>query len=647
MTGSEALASLLFSNIGVSGHRSLVIQATKGQPWPMIGVQMHMRERTASHRQHDTSPEWVPAGAPARHSFPLHSFPRILALATMALTLAMPGCHGSSAAQASTQSGDQSTPAGDPSDVNAAEAQPACPTGQVLMSDGSCAAGSDQPAQPAAGTPAPAQAPESSSTPPASAPQSAPPQHAQNDAQYPPPQQYPQDQQDQDQQQDQSGDSGVYDTQNPYDDQTYQQDAYNDGYQQGYEQGIEASQPPPELPIYEQPLCPGPGYMWNPGYWYWGPQGYYWVPGVWVFAPYTGALWTPGWWGFFGSRYRWHHGYWGSHVGFYGGVPYGYGYTGSGYHGGYWNRDRFMYNRSVNNINTTNITNVYNRTVVVNHVNRISYNGGRGGLNVRPSQSEFNAMRERHVRALPTQVQHRTQAMQNRQQYATVNRGKPVTAVAAHPLPVRHVNVAPAVVNPGVHGATRPAPAVARPQPGARPGQPGARPGAPGATPQPNQPGRPNTPGAPPNRVQPTHTQPIRPNQPGQPSQPAPGQPANRTPTNPQGPGARPQPSHTPPMRPETRPAPQPSHPAPQPRPETRPQPQPARPAPQPRPEMRPTPQPARPAPQPRPEMRPAPQPARPAPQPRPEMRPQPQHTQPQPQRQAPHENPHQDQPHG
>jgi hypothetical protein len=47
---------------------------------------------------------------------------------------------------------------------------------------------------------------------------------------------------------------------------------------------------------------------------------------------------------------------------------------------------------------------------------------------------------------------------------------------------------------------------------------------------------------------------------------------------------------------------------------------------------MRPAPQPSRPAPQPRPETRPAPQPSRPAPQP---------------QRQAPHENPHQDQPHG
>ena len=24
---------------------------------------------------------------------------------------------------------------------------------------------------------------------------------------------------------------------------------------------------PPELPVYEQPVCPGDGYIWTPGYW--------------------------------------------------------------------------------------------------------------------------------------------------------------------------------------------------------------------------------------------------------------------------------------------------------------------------------------------------------------------------------------------
>ena len=44
---------------------------------------------------------------------------------------------------------------------------------------------------------------------------------------------------------------------------------------------------PPALPVYEQPLCPGEGYLWTPGYWaYDNDYGdYYWVPGTWVMAP--------------------------------------------------------------------------------------------------------------------------------------------------------------------------------------------------------------------------------------------------------------------------------------------------------------------------------------------------------------------------
>jgi hypothetical protein len=101
-----------------------------------------------------------------------------------------------------------------------------------------------------------------------------------------------------------------------------------DDYDQ-YDQPVEyASEAPPPLPEYEQPICPGEGYIWTPGYWYWGSEGYYWVPGAWVFAPYEGALWTPGYWGFIGGRYGWHRGFWGLHVGYYGGIDYGYGYTG-------------------------------------------------------------------------------------------------------------------------------------------------------------------------------------------------------------------------------------------------------------------------------------------------------------------------------
>ena len=68
--------------------------------------------------------------------------------------------------------------------------------------------------------------------------------------------------------------------------------------------------------------------MWTPGYWAYSTGGYYWTPGAWVAAPYIGALWTPPWWGYSGSNYIWHAGYWGPYVGFYGGIDYGFGYTG-------------------------------------------------------------------------------------------------------------------------------------------------------------------------------------------------------------------------------------------------------------------------------------------------------------------------------
>src|SRR5215813_2885852 len=164
---------------------------------------------------------------------------------------------------------------------------------------------------------------------------------------------------------------------------------------------------PPVLPVYTQPACPGDGYIWTPGYWAWGPDGYYWVPGTWVVAPSPGLLWIPGYWGWGSGVYLWHPGYWGPHVGFYGGVNYGFGYFGSGFAGGYWHGNRFFYNRSVTNINVTNvhITNVYNRTVINNHVSRVSFNGGAGGIRVHARPEEERAFRERRFEATNPQMQ--------------------------------------------------------------------------------------------------------------------------------------------------------------------------------------------------------------------------------------------------
>src|SRR6202035_4425035 len=152
---------------------------------------------------------------------------------------------------------------------------------------------------------------------------------------------------------------------------------------------VRAAEAPPPLPDYEQPPCPEDGYLWTPGYWAWAGGGYYWVPGTWVQPPRVGVLWTPGYWGFVGGVYAFHAGYWGPHVGFYGGVNYGFGYVGVGFAGGRWAGNSFAYNRTVNNVNVTNIHNTYHETVVNNvTVNKVSYNGGPGGTSAAPSAQE-------------------------------------------------------------------------------------------------------------------------------------------------------------------------------------------------------------------------------------------------------------------
>ncbi|MHB2008335.1 MAG: YXWGXW repeat-containing protein, partial [Acidobacteriaceae bacterium] len=155
--------------------------------------------------------------------------------------------------------------------------------------------------------------------------------------------------------------------------------------------------------------------------------GYYWVPGVWVHPPRVGLLWTPGYWGFAGGLYAWHAGYWGPHVGFYGGVNYGFGYGGIGFGGGYWRGGNFFYNRSVMNVNTTVIHNTYNRTVINNTVvnNRVSYNGGAGGIRAVPTAAEMQASREQHFQATSSQMAHMQAASQNRGQFYAANHGQP------------------------------------------------------------------------------------------------------------------------------------------------------------------------------------------------------------------------------
>lgn len=187
---------------------------------------------------------------------------------------------------------------------------------------------------------------------------------------------------------------------------------------------------PPVLPVYAQPICPGPDYLWTPGYWAYGDEGYYWVPGVWVEAPQPGLLWTPAWWGWENDAYIFHAGYWGPHVGFYGGINYGFGYTGVGFVGGEWRGGAFFYNRAVTNIDAVHITNVYARNVIVVNHTTVAFNGGPGGIAMRPTTQEMAFSREPHIQPTAMQMTHQSFAAQDRAQLASVNHGRPAVPAA-------------------------------------------------------------------------------------------------------------------------------------------------------------------------------------------------------------------------
>jgi hypothetical protein len=202
---------------------------------------------------------------------------------------------------------------------------------------------------------------------------------------------------------------------------------------------ISVSFAPPVLPVYEQPPCPESGWMWIPGYWAYGDDGYYWVPGTWVPAPYEGALWTPGYWGWSDGFYVWYPGYWADHVGYYGGVDYGFGYMGIGFVGGMWRGHDFVYNRAIMRVDETRIHNTYiDRRIVerntIRNDRRISFSGGRDGIRHDPSPRERIADRDRHVAASSYQTQHESAARSDRNLYFRNNNGRPSSTAVARPM---------------------------------------------------------------------------------------------------------------------------------------------------------------------------------------------------------------------
>ncbi len=209
---------------------------------------------------------------------------------------------------------------------------------------------------------------------------------------------------------------------------------------------------PPPIPIYDQPPLPAPGYLWTPGYWAWDGMDYYWVPGgTWILPPVNGMLWTPGYWGWRNGLYVWNTGYWGPEVGFYGGIDYGYGYTGSGFQGGYWHGGAFFYNRSVANFGRVHIVNVYSAPAPRWGRSRVSFNGGRGGLRAQPSERDRRAMNEHRGGLTAQQRDHQEHAQGMRDLHASQNGGRPQILTTQRPADFAHPG-------PGLHNHQTPRP---------------------------------------------------------------------------------------------------------------------------------------------------------------------------------------------
>jgi hypothetical protein len=141
-------------------------------------------------------------------------------------------------------------------------------------------------------------------------------------------------------------------------------------------------------------------------------------------------------------------------VGFYGGVCYGFGYTGVGFSGGYWRGRTFFYNRAVTHITNVHITNVYTRNVVQPEGgSRASYNGGEGGTHALPSPGERIAMHEHHVEPTAAQSHHQELAAHDRTLHASFNHGHPALAATPRPGLFAHAPAhAPAAAHPQMAG---------------------------------------------------------------------------------------------------------------------------------------------------------------------------------------------------
>jgi hypothetical protein len=67
---------------------------------------------------------------------------------------------------------------------------------------------------------------------------------------------------------------------------------------------------PPPIRVERVPPPPGPGFVWEGGYWRWNGVRYVWVPGRYAHGPRVGAHWVPGHWVHRPGGWVWVEGHW-------------------------------------------------------------------------------------------------------------------------------------------------------------------------------------------------------------------------------------------------------------------------------------------------------------------------------------------------
>jgi hypothetical protein len=195
---------------------------------------------------------------------------------------------------------------------------------------------------------------------------------------------------------------------------------------------------PPAMPTYQQPPpAPAPNSQWTPGYWGYGQGGYSYVPGTWQQPPQQGAMWTPGYWNNSNGAYNWSPGYWGNQVGYYGGVNYGGGYPGTGFNGGSWTPQGFKYNTAVLPVNTNVIHSTYVDKTAYTPGGGASFNGP-GGIATRETPEQLKIQNGHHYAIPEAQKQHIAESESDRNNLASVNKGKPRETNVDRPYSSKH-----------------------------------------------------------------------------------------------------------------------------------------------------------------------------------------------------------------